>query len=106
MRRIKNLVLAAGLALAALPAAAAELVMVERDGCVYCAAWNAEIAPAYPNTAEGRFAPLRRVNVRDLPAGLRLARRVLFTPTFLLVDNGKELARMEGYAAHILQVSR
>lgn len=78
-------------------AMAAELVMVEQTGCAWCARWNAEIAPAYPNTDEGRFAPLRRVDLRALPDDLKIARRVNFTPTFLLVENGREIARMEGY---------
>jgi thioredoxin-related protein len=81
----------------ALPAAAAELVMVEQQGCEWCERWNEEIAPAYPNTTEGRFAPLRRVDLRAMPEDLNIARRVNFTPTFLIVENGQELARLEGY---------
>lgn len=78
-------------------AMAAELVMVEQTGCAWCARWNAEIAPAYPKTAEGKFAPLRRVDLRALPGDLEITRRVNFTPTFLLVENGREIARLEGY---------
>lgn len=79
-------------------AVAAELLMVEEDGCIWCKTWNTEIAPIYPKTPEGRFAPLRRVDIHaSLPAGLTLAARPVFTPTFILVENGKELARIEGY---------
>lgn len=78
-------------------AVAAELVMVEQNGCEWCERWNQEIAPAYPKTTEGKFAPLRRVDLRDMPPGLDIARRVNFTPTFLIVENGAELARLEGY---------
>ena len=78
-------------------ALAAELVMVEQVGCAWCARWNEEIAPAYPKTSEGRFAPLRRVDLHALPDDLEIARRVVFTPTFLLVEDGREIARMEGY---------
>ncbi|MFT7593086.1 MAG: thioredoxin-related protein [Paracoccaceae bacterium] len=81
----------------ALPAAATELVMVEQTGCEWCARWNAEIAPAYPKTTEGKFAPLRRVDLRAMPTDLEIARRVSFTPTFLIVDNNQEIARLEGY---------
>ncbi|NVK61697.1 MAG: thioredoxin family protein [Rhodobacteraceae bacterium] len=74
------------------------LVMVSQPGCAYCARWEAEIAPAYPNTAEGRFAPLLRADLRQgAPEGITYERKVLFTPTFILVDNGSELARLEGY---------
>lgn len=79
------------------PARATELVMVEQTGCEWCARWNAEIAPAYPNTREGQYAPLRRVDLRALPDDLKTARRVTFTPTFLVVHDGRELARLEGY---------
>lgn len=79
------------------PARAVELVMVEQHGCEWCARWNEEIAPIYPKTAEGVFAPLRRVDLRNLPTDLTTARRVNFTPTFLIVKEGREIARLEGY---------
>lgn len=85
--------------LAVWPAWAVELVMVEQAGCSYCARWNEEIGPIYPKTSEGAHAPLRRVNIRgDEIKALDLDRRVVFTPTFVLVDDsGTELARLEGY---------
>lgn len=76
---------------------ATELVMVQEPGCVWCERWNSEIAPAYPKTAEGIFAPLRRVDIDALPADFHPARRVNFTPTFLLIVSGVEVARLEGY---------
>ena len=72
--------------------------MVEQPGCVYCERWDDEIAPAYPKTAEGQFAPLVRADLRaGAPDGVTYARRVVFTPTFVLIDEGEELARIEGY---------
>lgn len=97
MRRFRQLLALAALTLAPLPVPAAELVMVEQPGCTWCSRWNAEIAPVYPKTAEGEFAPLRRVALHDMPADLQVQRPVLFTPTFLLVEDGHELARLEGY---------
>lgn len=79
-------------------AQAVELVMVERQGCHYCIEWKAEIGPIYPKTAEGAYAPLRIVDIDDAPPeGMEFARRILFTPTFVLVEDGQELARIEGY---------
>jgi hypothetical protein len=78
-------------------AAAMELVMVEQHGCVYCARWNAEIAPIYPKTSEGRAAPLRRIELRTVPADLSLHSTPIYTPTFILVKDGIELSRLEGY---------
>ncbi|WP_425603323.1 thioredoxin family protein [Ruixingdingia sedimenti] len=72
--------------------------MFEQPGCIYCARWNAEIAPEYPLTDEGRAAPLRRLQLRaPLPEGLTLDRPATFTPTFVLVADGAETGRIEGY---------
>ncbi len=79
-------------------ALAAELVMVEQSGCHWCARWNEEISHIYPKTDEGKRAPLRRVDLRDLPGDVEFASPPVFTPTFVLIDAGKELGRIEGYA--------
>ena len=75
-----------------------ELIMIEEAGCMWCARWNREIATIYPKTPEGQHAPLRRVDKRmPLPEDLKLARAPFFTPTFILVRDGVELGRIEGY---------
>lgn len=77
---------------------AAELVMVEQTGCHWCARWNSEVSHIYPKTDEGKQAPLRRVDLRDLPEDITFKSRPVFTPTFVLVEGGTELGRMEGYS--------
>ena len=84
--------------LAALPARALELIIVEQPGCYACKQWNAEIAPIYPKTAAGESAPLVRMDISEQPPeGVTFTRPVVFTPTFVLVDEGAELGRIEGY---------
>ena len=80
------------------PAFAAELVMFERAGCTWCARFNAEIAPVYAKTDEGRALPLRRID-RDkpLPDDLAAIDPGAFTPTFVVVDQGREIGRIRGY---------
>ena len=74
------------------------LLMFEQPGCSYCAAWNADVGPEYDLTDEGKAAPLRRVQLRDgIPEGMALESMPGFTPTFVLVREGRELARIEGY---------
>ncbi|NIA69735.1 transcriptional regulator [Pelagibius litoralis] len=78
--------------------AAAELVMFEEDGCPWCAVWNREIAPIYPKTAEGQRAPLRRVDLHGTwPADLPELKAVRYTPTFVLIEGGREIGRIQGY---------
>lgn len=83
---------------AGLPAAAAELVMFEASGCPYCARWNREIAPIYPKTEEGKRAPLRRVDIAaPRPADLAAIANIVYTPTFVLMQDGREIGRIVGY---------
>lgn len=82
----------------ATPVVAAELVMIDRQGCAYCIAWKKEVGIAYPNTDLGQFAPLRIVDIRDgAPDGIRFSRPAMFTPTFILIQQGVEIGRIEGY---------
>ncbi|WP_247646105.1 transcriptional regulator [Labrenzia sp. VG12] len=81
-----------------LPAMAAELIMVEQPGCVWCERWDEEIGGAYPKTEEGRVAPLRRVDITDgWPEDLAGVARERLTPTFILVSDGVEIDRLRGY---------
>jgi thiol-disulfide isomerase/thioredoxin len=83
---------------AALPALAAELVMYRRPGCPYCEAFDREIAPAYPKTEIGRKLPLREVDIHRGPdKSVALRSPIRYTPTFVLVEDGQEKARIEGY---------
>lgn len=86
-----------------LPAAASAgegvtLLMVEEKACPYCARFNREIAAAYPNTAEGRLAPLVRVPLEQpWPEDYAGIRPETLTPTFILVADGVEVDRLHGY---------
>lgn len=74
------------------------MLMAEEPGCVYCARWNQEIGPIYGKTGEGIAAPLRRMDITNpVPEDITLARSVNFTPTFILLVDGTEVSRLEGY---------
>jgi thioredoxin-related protein len=77
---------------------AAELVMFEQGGCIYCARWNRDVGPVYDKTAEARRLPLRRIDIdQQNAAGVSLTEPVRYTPTFVVVDNGREIGRITGY---------
>jgi thioredoxin-related protein len=99
MNTVRTLFMGAAAALTlGFQAAATELVMVEQRGCIYCKTWNEQVGPQYPLTAEGQYAPLRRIDLHaPRPEDLTFASPLRITPTFVLVDEGVELARMEGY---------
>ena len=75
-----------------------ELVMFEQTYCEWCERWDEEIGVVYHKTAEGETAPLRRVDIHDeRPEDLEDIRGIAFTPTFVLVEEGRELGRIAGY---------
>lgn len=100
--RLETLVIASAVFAASLSmsrvAQAAEFVMFERAGCVWCQRWNREIAPIYDKTDEAKVLPLRRVDIdHDKPTDITLASPVIYTPTFVVIDKGREIGRISGY---------
>jgi hypothetical protein len=92
------LMVAAALAVMALPARAAELVMFENAYCPWCATFHHEIGAIYPKTDEGKRAPLRRVDTdKPIPPDLAFIARERLTPLFVLIDQGREVGRIRGY---------
>lgn len=80
----------------ALDASPVVLLLVEDRGCPYCARWDREVGPAYARSAEGRFAPLVR-RFRGAP-DVGFLDGVVFSPTFVVLKEGKEIGRIVGYA--------
>ena len=78
---------------------AAELIMVEQQGCYYCLEWKDQLGHIYPKTPEGKYAPLKTIDITEVDQLKGLQRDVIFTPTFVLMENKKELGRLEGYSS-------
>jgi hypothetical protein len=98
-RALLSAIVATMVAASAASGMAAELVMLSQQGCAWCLRFAREIAPAYPNTAQGKAAPLRVVDINAAwPSDLPDLRTDHFTPTFVLVEDGREIGRMRGYA--------
>ncbi len=73
--------------------------MFEQAGCVYCARWDRDVGSLYEKTLESKSLPLRRVDIQNQKAsGVTLASPVRYTPTFIVVDNGREVGRITGYS--------
>lgn len=79
----------------------AELLYFFSPNCGYCKAFDEEVANIYPKTEAGRLAPLKRVEV-DPQNFQPLEGNVPFdpgaVPTFVLVDDDREIARLNGYS--------
>jgi hypothetical protein len=96
MMRALLLLLAAAL-LPVSSSAATELLMFRRDGCPWCLAWTRELGPIYPKTDAGRRAPLRMVDIKRDRPDIALKTPIIYTPTFVLAEQGREVGRIEGY---------
>ncbi len=76
----------------------AELIMFEQRGCEWCEVWNEEIAPVLPKTAEGRCARFSRFDIHYPKSDLlKRIKPIIYTPTFVVLENGKEVGRVLGY---------
>lgn len=74
------------------------LMMLDRKGCIFCGAWKREIGTGYGASAQGKAAPLAIVDIDGpWPDGLAIGRRPYLTPTFILLRDGQEIERLEGY---------
>lgn len=80
-------------------AQASELLMFEQAGCVYCQRWDRDVGSLYGKTPEAKSLPLRRIDIQSQrSSGVTLASPVRYTPTFVVVDNGREVGRITGYS--------
>lgn len=86
-------------ALACPPAAIAQqLLMFDSEDCPWCEEWEEEVGVIYERTEEGRRLPLRRIDFYvELPSDIKLNEPVRFTPTFVVVNDGREIGRINGY---------
>ena len=77
---------------------AAELLMFSQGGCPSCLRWDREVGTIYDKTAEAAIMPLRHIDIaRQATSNVTLSSRILYTPTFVVVDDGREIGRITGY---------
>lgn len=77
---------------------AAELVYFNSTACSVCEQWDEEVGVLYHKTDEAQRLPLRPQDIHDdKPADLAFVKGVAFTPTFVMIEDGKEVGRIVGY---------
>ena len=84
---------------------AAELIMFSMKSCGYCRSFLEEVAQEYKNTDNAKVLPLRIISMdrRAAPRWFDTAYKagkidgIAGTPTFIVFDSGKEVARLIGY---------
>jgi len=77
--------------------AAVELIMFNSPACEYCDMWEEDVGIIYDKTDEAKIAPIRRIFIGDADKVKMEIRPVMYTPTFVLIDQNKEIGRIVGY---------
>ena len=79
-------------------AADSRLIMVTSDYCPSCQAWELDVGKVYDKSPYATTLPLTRVEIGSkMPGGATLQKPVVGTPTFLIIHNGQEIGRQNGY---------
>ena len=79
-------------------AADSRLIMVTSDLCPYCQAWELDVGKVYDKSPYAPTLPLTRVEIGSkMPGGVIFQKPVVGTPTFLIIHNGQEIDRQNGY---------
>lgn len=82
----------------AAPKESLELLVFEVEGCVYCEVLRRDVFPRYRAAPASATAPMRFVDINKVDTdtlALRGALRVV--PTVVLMKDGKEVERIDGY---------
>lgn len=99
-RALRVLILGAVCHLTATRPATAEarLVVYEIEGCAYCAEFRRVVLPAYWGSRQAAEMPIEIVDLNALGTnGHALRHRLDVVPTFVVIDDGREIGRIEGY---------
>jgi len=103
---MKKIVLALILSLSLVSTSfAAELIMFSTKTCGYCRAFLKEVAPTYAQSEYAKLLPLRIISMDEAHAPKWFDRAydeqridpIVGTPTFVVFNNGHEVARLMGY---------
>ena len=91
--------------LLSLPLSAYELLMFSVKNCIYCIAFNEQVAPTYNDTKYAETLPLTIIDNADIPDWFHIAydkgdiKPIRGTPTFIIFDTESqvEIDRIVGY---------
>ena len=75
-----------------------EVIVFEIGGCKYCTAFRDNLGARYLASTTNRAAPMRFVDVGKLdPQAFQLRADINTVPTIVVLQDGREVDRVEGY---------
>lgn len=84
-------------------ASGGQLLMFGAQGCAWCERWEQEIGEFYHVSSEARVFPLRRIDINARHRGddLQRVKGIVYTPTFVVFYNEREVGRILGYPGEV-----
>lgn len=83
---------------AATPSGRLQLIVMEAPGCIYCGVFRRDVLPSFAASERGKELSVRFLDVNDLErANLTLETSIDIVPTFVLVQDLREVGRIPGY---------
>jgi thioredoxin-like negative regulator of GroEL len=77
---------------------AQEIVVFEVENCTYCSAFRSQILPNYRQTPRSAELPIRFVDVNATGVDkMKLIAPIQMVPTVVMMKNGQEVDRIQGY---------
>ena len=77
-----------------------ELIVFEHPDCQFCRVFRRDVLPRYQEAPTANRAPIRFIDIeRTETASLRLRGGIHVVPTFVLMEDGREVDRIVGYWA-------
>jgi thioredoxin-related protein len=77
-----------------------ELLVFEHRDCVYCRVFRSDTLPRYRESENASKAPIRFVSIEHTDTtNLKLSGAIQMVPTFVLMQDGREVGRIAGYWA-------
>lgn len=74
-----------------------ELIMFETSLCNHCAVFDDDVAKLYKSHSLAQMAPMVKVNLDEVGTGrYHLNKPIQMVPTFVVMQNGKEIGRISG----------
>jgi hypothetical protein len=75
-----------------------EVIVFEAPRCGHCAAFRDRLGASYAQSAAGRTAPMRYIDVTRVDLeGYGLNADIVIVPTIVMMREGREVGRIEGY---------
>ena len=75
-----------------------EVLVFESESCIYCRIFRRDVLPQYLQSKRAKMAPIKFIDVKRVdPKKLGIVAPLTMLPTFVIMREGRERGRINGY---------